>query len=93
MTKAQLIAKTAAELGMSRKSVATVCDAFLENLNNSLAEGESIQLSGFGVFSVKEKKAYVARNPKTGEAVEIPTTNRVNFTASKKLKEKINEAR
>ena len=90
MTKAQLIARVAAELGMSRKRVAGVCDAFLDELGNSLANGEEIHLSGFGVFTVKQKEAYTARNPKTGDSVEIPASNRINFAASKILKEKIN---
>ena len=90
MTKAQLIAKVAAELELSRKHVAGVCDAFLDALGDSLADGEEIHLSGFGVFMVKKKEAHTARNPKTGDSVEIPASNRVNFAASKILKEKIN---
>ena len=93
MTKAQLIARVATELGLSRKRVGSICDAFLDELGNCLAEGEEIHLSGFGVFTVRQKEAYTARNPKTGDSVEIPASNRVNFAASKMLKEKINETR
>ena len=93
MTKAEWIAKTAKSMGVPKSHVARMCDALLETASDSLAAGEELHVSGFGVFSVKEKAAYTARNPKTDERLQMPATRRLTFTASKVLKEKINETR
>lgn len=90
MTKTQLIAKAAKETGLSQKNVAQVYDALMNAACETLANGETVQISGFGSFAVKQKAAYTARNPKTNAPVEIPAARRVTFTASKVLKEKIN---
>ena len=91
MTKTQLIAQIAAETGISKKTVAEVYEGLYNNVCEALAKGDSVTLSGFGVFSVKEKAAYTARNPKTNEPVEMPASKRLSFAASKVLKEKINQ--
>ena len=89
MNKAELIAKAANDAKMTKKSVALALDALMNAAQSVLAEGEEIHISGFGVFSVKKKDAYLARNPKTNEPVQMPETKRITFTASKVLKEKI----
>ncbi len=91
INKPELVAKAAKDAGLTKKSVAEAYDALLDALVALLAEGESICISGLGTFSVKKKAAYVARNPKKNEAVEMPQTNRITFLPSKTLKEKINE--
>lgn len=91
MTKTQLIAKVATDTGISKKTVGEVYDALISGATETLANGEAIQLSGFGSFEVKEKAAYTARNPKTNEPVEMPASKRISFTASKVLKEKVNQ--
>lgn len=91
MTKAQLIAKIADETGISKKTVGEVYDALLVSATDALASCDSVQLFGFGAFTVKEKAAYTARNPKTNEPVEMPASKRVTFTASKNLKAKVNQ--
>ena len=90
MTKSQWIEKTAKQTGMSKKDLGAAYDALYANLEETLIAGEPVQITGFGTFAVREKAAYTARNPKTGDSVEIPASNRVNFAASKILKEKIN---
>ncbi len=90
MTKTQLIALAAQKSGISKKTATLVCDALLDSLCEELIAGESVQISGLGVFSVKEKAAYTARNPKTNTPVEMPVTKRISFSASKVLKEKVN---
>ena len=77
MTKTQLIAKAAKETGLSQKNVAQVYDALMAAACETLANGEAIQISGFGSFAVKQKAAYTARNPKTNEPVAIPAARRV----------------
>lgn len=92
MTKTQLIEKIAQDTGMTKKSVGEVCDALFETVAESLAAGESAQITGFGAFAVKERPARTGRNPKTGEPISISASRSAVFTASKALKEKINEA-
>lgn len=91
INKPELITKAAKATGLTKKSLAEGYDALFEALATCLAEGNSVQISGLGTFSVKKKEAYIARNPKTNEAIEMPETNRVTFIPSKTLKEKINE--
>lgn len=92
MTKNQIIDQVAKQTGMTKKAVAEVVEALGGVVNNALVAGESVQIAGFGNFSVKEKAAYTGRNPRTNEAVEIPASRRVSFSASKTLKDKLNEA-
>lgn len=90
MTKNQIIELVAKQTGMTKKSVAEVLDAVAVTVDNALVAGESVQIAGFGSFSVKQKDAYTGRNPKTGEPVEIAASRRVTFSASKTLKDKLN---
>ena len=92
MTKSQWIEKTAKKTGMSKKDVAAAYDALFGVFEETLTAGESVQITGFGTFAVREKAAYTARNPKTGAPVEIPASRRVVFLPGKTLKDKINEA-
>lgn len=90
MTKNQIIEQVAQATGMTKKSVAEVFDAISATVDNALVAGETVQIAGFGAFSVKEKAAYTGRNPRTNEPVEIPASRRVTFSASKTLKDKLN---
>ena len=90
MTKTQLIDKIAQECGQTKKATAEFTDAFFDVLAGVLADGESVQISGFGSFNVKQVAARTGRNPKTNEAVEIPASRRVTFSAGKALKTKVN---
>ena len=66
----------------ARKATARIIEA----LAAALAAGEAIELRGFGSFEVRERKAYMAHNPKTGEAVIVPPRRRVVFRPGRKLK-------
>ena len=90
MTKTQLIEKAAKDAGLTKKSLSEAYDALLAAAIDALVAGDALQLSGFGAFTVKEKAAHTARNPKTNETVELPASRRVSFAASKVLKEKLN---
>ena len=92
MTKTQLIEKITKENEMTKKQVTETLDALITAMEEALVAGETVQIAGFGAFSVKEKAAYTGRNPRTNEPVEIPASRRVNFAASKTLKDKLNEA-
>jgi DNA-binding protein HU-beta len=65
MTKADLVAKVA-ETGITKKQAAAAVDAMIAAIKESLSKGEKVSLVGFGSFSVKQRKARIGRNPRTG---------------------------
>ena len=90
MTKNQIIDQVAKATGMTKKSVAEVFDAISATVDNALVAGESVQISGFGIFSVKQKDAYTGRNPKTGETIQIAASKKPAFSPSKAFKDEVN---
>ncbi len=87
MNKTELIAATAEAAGMSKKDTERVLNAAIDAVVKSLVAGEKVQLSGFGIFEVKDRLARTGRNPVTREAVEIPATRVPAFKPSKNLKD------
>lgn len=68
-------------------------DAFIETVSETLAQGDSVQLIGFGSFKTSERKARSGRNPRTGETVSIPAKRVPSFTAGNALKEAVQRGR
>lgn len=64
-------------------------DAIFDTASEVLSEGESLRFTGFGTFKVVESAARQGRNPHTGETIEIPAKNRVQFSAGKGLKDAV----
>ena len=89
MNKGELIAKIA-EAGLSKKDAGIALDTAIAAIGDALAKGESVQLIGFGTFSVKERAAREGRNPRTGEVVKIKAAKAPAFKAGKALKDKVN---
>lgn len=89
MNKTELIAAAAEKAGVSKKDAERVLNAAIDTVTAELAEGGRVQLSGFGIFEVKERQARVGRNPRTKEAIEIPATRQPVFKASKALKDTV----
>ena len=87
MNKTELIAAVAEKTGMTKKDAERAVAATLETISASLAKGDRVQLSGFGIFEVKERSARVGRNPHTKETIEIPASRTPAFKASKALKD------
>lgn len=87
MNKTELIAAAAEAAGMTKKDTERVIDAAFDLIISNLARGNKIQLSGFGIFEVKERKARVGRNPHTKQTIQIPATRVPDFKPSKNLKE------
>lgn len=90
MTKKQLIELAAKESGITKKALTEAYDALMKATEDTLVAGESVQLAGFGAFSVKNQAACVRRNPRTNEPLEIPASRRLTFSASKTIKDKLN---
>ena len=92
MNKKDIIEAIYARVGFSKRETGAIVDKALELLKTALAEGDSVMISAFGKFSVREKKARKGRNPKTGETITLPARKVVTFKVSRVLKEQINAA-
>lgn len=90
VTRADLAESLYNELGLSRVESSELVDAVLDEMADALVRGESVKISSFGSFSVRQKAERVGRNPKTG--VEVPITPRrvLSFRASHVLKDRMN---
>lgn len=90
MNKQDLINKIASEAGITKDQARTALQAFEHGVTETLSAGDKVQLVGFGTFSVAKRNARTGRNPKTGEALQIPAKSVVKFKAGKGLEEAIN---
>ena len=90
MKKADLVAYIADYAGISKKDAEAALAGLLQGIEKSLKKGDSLQLVGFGTFSVSHRKATTGRNPRTGEAIRIPARKGVRFKAGKKLIDALN---
>ena len=89
MNKTELINAVAESTGLTKKDSTAALDAVLTTISSTLASGESVQILGFGTFSVKTRAARTGRNPATGEPMEFPESKNVAFKAGSKLKEMV----
>lgn len=89
MNKIELIAAVAAKTGMTKKDADRAIAATFEIIAQSMAEGNKVQVAGFGIFDVKKREARVGRNPRTKETIEIPASTLPAFKASKTLKDAV----
>ncbi len=92
VTRADLAEAVYQEVGLSRNDSAQLVETVLDELVSALVRGETVKLSSFGSFSVRQKGKRVGRNPKTGEEVPIMPRKVLVFRASHVLKNKINRA-
>lgn len=93
MTKADLVEQVADAIGpgITKKDCALVVDGFLGALKQALANGDNIEIRGFGTFKVRKRKSRMARNPRTGEAVEVPSRSVPVFKPSKHLRSRVSK--
>ena len=89
MNKKELVDVVAAKTGFLKKDVMLVIDETFNSVKETMSKGDKVAVSGFGSFLVKERKARVARNPKTGESIDVPAKNAPVFKASSALKEAV----
>ncbi|MGI9228415.1 MAG: HU family DNA-binding protein [Gammaproteobacteria bacterium] len=90
MNKSELIDVIADSANLSKADAARALDGALEGITQTLQRGDSVTLVGFGTFLVRQRKARMGRNPRTGEAVQIKAANSPGFKAGKALKDAIN---
>ncbi len=89
MNKTELIAAAAEKAGITKKDAERVVSAAFDAITAALANGDRVQVSGFGIFEVKHREARTGRNPRTKEAIQIPATKTPVFKASKALKDTV----
>lgn len=89
MNKTELSAAVAAKAGMTRKDADAAVSALVEVIGETLKSGEKVQIVGFGTFEVRDRPARKARNPRTGEEIQIEASKAPTFKAGKALKETV----
>ena len=92
LTRADLCDAVHEALGLSRNECATLVERTLGLIVESLERGETVKLSGFGVFQVREKRARMGRNPKTGVPAAINPRRVISFRASQIMKSRVHGA-
>lgn len=90
MKKAEFIDAVAERGNMQKSDAAAAVDAVLDTISDTLKNGDQVALVGFGTFLVRRREARQGRNPRTGEAIDIPASNMPSFKAGKGLKESVN---
>lgn len=97
MTKADLVEQVTAAIArtsgpmISKKDCARVVDAFLDAVKHALKDQHNIEVRGFGTFKIRRRKTRMARNPRTGEPVEVPARAVPIFKPSKDLRVQVSE--
>jgi DNA-binding protein HU-beta len=89
MTKSELVRELAEEHELPRRQVTELVEAILEKITTVLKSGDKVQLTPFGQFRIRDRAARVARNPQTGEPVNVPAKRVLKFTAGRTLKEAV----
>jgi DNA-binding protein HU-beta len=89
MTKAELIVNVANNAGIKKSIAEKAINAFMDNIINTLKNGDKIALTGFGTFTVTKRAARTGRNPKTGKEIKIPSCKIPKFKPGNKLREAI----
>ena len=87
MNKTELSAAVAAKSDLTRKQAEAAVNAMVDAIKETLAAGDKVQVVGFGTFEVKDRPARKARNPRTGEPIDIAASKAPVFKAGKALKD------
>ena len=90
MRKIEIVDRIAAETGLTKAQAEKAVEAVLKEIKDGLWRGEPLTLRRFGSFEVRAKHARMGRNPKTGEAAEIPARRIVRFKSGQRFKEAVN---
>ena len=91
MNKSTLVSNVAKTTGLTKKDSIAAIDAIFATMTKALADGEKVQLIGFGTFEVRQRAARKGRNPQTGAELEIPATVVPAFKAGKALKDAVKD--
>ncbi len=89
MTKADLIDSVSSKAELPKQRAEEIVNAVFDDIIAALKNGDKVNISGFGTFSVSHRKARTGRNPKTGETIQIASSRAAKFKAGKTLKESL----
>ncbi|MBK5928379.1 integration host factor subunit alpha [Rhodobaculum claviforme] len=89
LTRMDLSEAVFRNVGLSRNESATLVESVLQHISDSLVQGETVKISSFGTFSVRDKGPRVGRNPKTGEEVPISPRRVISFRPSHIMKDRV----
>lgn len=89
MTKSELIEVIASNRGLPQKYVEAVVNTVMDTIVDAMKRDERVEIRGFGNFTMRHYEAYVGRNPKTGEKVEVPAKRMPFFKVGKDLRERV----
>ncbi|PLX47486.1 MAG: integration host factor subunit beta [Desulfobulbaceae bacterium] len=90
MNKSELIEAVAHEMNMTPREASDVVSTILDSMSETLVEGDTIEIRGFGSFVIKKYDSYLGRNPKTGEKIKVPPKRLPFFKVGKELRERVN---
>jgi len=88
VNKGELIDNVASEIGVTKREAKKAVECVFETITGSLSKGDAVRLVGFGTFGIRNRAARMARNPRTGEKIQVKALNVPFFKAGKELKEK-----
>ena len=89
MNKAGIVEAVHGKLGTTKVAAEEAVDTVISSIVENLRNGDEVSIAGLGIFSVKQRAARSARNPRTGEAIQIPAMKVPKFRAAKALKEAV----
>ncbi len=89
MTKAEMVETVASKVDLPRAVAERAVNTVFEEVTEALKQGDKVNISGFGTFSISERKARTGRNPKTGETIQIAASRAAKFKAGKTLKDSL----
>ena len=91
MKKTELIAAVAEQTGLSKKDAEKALNATIDTIIKAVAEGDKIQITGFGTFEQRQRNARTGVDPRTGNSIEIPASKVPAFKAGKAFKDFVNQ--
>ena len=89
MNKGELIDMVAGDVGCTKREAKAGVESVFENITSCLVKGDAVRLVGFGTFGIRKRAARMARNPRTGEKIQVKAMNVPFFKAGKELKGKV----
>lgn len=89
MNKASIVESVHAKLGGTKVQAEEVVDTVIDSIVNTLKGGGEVSISGLGIFSTKTRAARTARNPRTGESIQVPSMRVPKFRPAKGLKDAV----
>jgi len=89
MNKQDIVTRIAKDTGITKTAATAAVDSLIDSITKSLKKGDSVSFVGFGTFKTANRKARIARNPQTGDAIKIPKRRVARFSVGKALKQAV----